>query len=161
MGEVHTTMHLSSKEAARLVLDAWDVASADGGGGVAAAVVDGAGDLLAFVRSDDAPLRAIRLAIMKAYTAARFGKDTMTVRALLEGSGRPLAEYGDSKFTTLSGGVAIIDGTGRVTGGFGVSGREPEQDHGLAAAVVRRRGTTSVEARSGGGQVDQSELDPS
>lgn len=161
MGDVHTTMHLSSKEAARLVLDAWDVASSDGGGGVAAAAVDGAGDLLAFVRSDDAPLRAIRLAIMKAYTAARFGKDTMTLRALLEGSGRPLAEYGDSKFTTLGGGVALIDDTGRATGGFGVSGREPARDHELAAAVVGRRGATSAVPRTVGEHVRQSEVDPS
>lgn len=161
MGDVHTTMHLSSKEAARLVLDAQDVASSDGGGGVAAAAVDGSGDLLAFVRSDNAPLRAIRLAIMKAYTAARFGKDTMTVRALLEGSGRPLAEYGDSKFTTLSGGIALMDDTGRATGGFGVSGREPEQDHDLAFAVVCRRGATSAEPRRVGEHVSRSEADPS
>lgn len=125
-----------SSDALGLVRAAVDLADADDGGGVAVGVVDGTGELVAFLRSDGAPLRAIRIAMMKAYTAARFGRETAAVAEALQVSGRALGEYGDRRFTALSGGVPLVDERGRVAGGLGVSGRAPEEDHALAMVVV-------------------------
>lgn len=144
-----------SAEALGLVRAAVDLAGADGGGGVAAGVVDGAGELVAFLRSDGAPLRAVRIAVMKAYTAARFGRDTAAVARTLQASGRALAEYGDPNFTALPGGVPLVNGGGRTVGGLGVSGRTPEDDHELAvtavAAVAGCRGDSATGSSGAGG----------
>lgn len=126
---------------AMLVVDAVvGLARADGGSGVAAAVVDGCGHLVAFLRSDGAPLRASRIAIMKAYTASRFHCATAQLSERLARSGRPLAEYGDRRFTALAGGVPITAPTGGILGAVGVSGRTPEADHDLALAALARVG---------------------
>ncbi len=133
-------------DALRLVSTAVTLADADDGRGVAAGVVDGTGELVAFLRSESAPLRAVRIAVMKAYTAARFGRETAAVAKTLQESGRTLAEYGDRSFTALPGGVPLTDGRGRVVGGLGVSGRAPEEDHALAVAVLVKgqRGTPAA-----------------
>ncbi len=145
---------IQSTDALGLVRAAVDLAGADGAGGVAAGVVDGTGELVAFLRSDGAPLRSIRIAVMKAYTAARFGRDTAAVARTLQASGRALAEYGDRRFTALAGGVALVDDRGRIAGGLGISGRAPEDDHELAVAAVagfRGRVGGSGSARAAGG----------
>lgn len=123
-------------DALGLVQAALGLAETDGGGAVAVGVVDGTGELVAFVRDDGAPLRAVRIAVMKACTAARFGRDTAAVADSLRRSGRTLADYGDRRFTALAGGVPLVDDRGRTAGGLGVSGRAPEEDHDLAVAAL-------------------------
>lgn len=145
---------IRSSDALGLVHAAVDLAEADGGGAVAAGVVDGTGELVAFLRSDGAPLRAVRIAVMKAYTAARFGRDTAAVARTLQASGRALAEYGDRRFTALAGGVPLVDDRGRTAGGLGVSGRAPEDDHELAVAAVAAGGTGSAGRGAGGTGTD-------
>ncbi|MDA8147491.1 MAG: heme-binding protein [Actinomycetota bacterium] len=134
---VHAQQGVAADVALACVREALGLAGRDGGTGVAASVVDATGELVAFLRADDAPLRAIRLAIMKAYTAARFGRATAALAGMLEESGRSLAEYGDSRFTGLAGGVPLVVAGGTV-GGLGISGRRPSEDHALACATVRR-----------------------
>jgi len=133
---VHARQGVSVEVALACVQEALGLAVRDGGAGVAVGVVDDTGELVAFLRADDAPLRAIRLAIMKAYTAARFGRATVALAGMLEESGRTLAEYGDSRFTALAGGVPLVVDGGTV-GGLGISGRKPSEDHALACATVR------------------------
>lgn len=121
--------------ASALVRCARELAQIDGGGPVAAGVVDASGELLAFLRNDGAPARAINLAIMKARTSARFGMTTLSVQDALQRSGRGLVEYGDPTLTALAGGVPLtVDG--QTVGGLGVSGRQPADDHHLALAVL-------------------------
>ena len=133
---------ICSSDALGLVHAAVERAEGDGGGGVAVGVVDDRGELVAFLRSDRAPLRAVRIAVMKAYTAARFGRDTAAVAQTLQASGRVLADYGDRRFTALPGGVPVVDNRGRIVGGLGISGRAPEEDHDLAVAVAGSRGAS-------------------
>lgn len=126
---------LGCAEALHLIRDALARSRADQGPAVSVAVADPTGELLAFARADGAPLRSVRIAIMKAYTSARFERSTQAVQETLAASGRPLSDYGDPLFSALAGGVPIVDGA-RVVGAVGVSGRSPQEDHVLAAAVA-------------------------
>lgn len=114
-----------------------EAARKDGGSPISVGVVDSAGELVAFCRDDDAPVRSIKLAIMKAYTSARFRKTTLALQRTLEVSGRPLVEYGDGMFTALAGGIPL-EAEDELVGGMGVSGRLPKDDHELALLVVER-----------------------
>jgi len=127
---------LGADQAARLALTVMELAHRDSGTGVAIAVVDPCGHALAFLRGDGAPLRASRIAMMKAYTASRFGCSTAALPERLALAGRPLAEYGDPRFTALAGGIPVSAPSGRLIGAVGVSGRSPEEDHELAEAAV-------------------------
>lgn len=127
---------IDSRCAHRVVATAVDLAEADGGSAVAAAVADPHGHVVAFLRGDGCPLRATRLAAMKAYTAARFATSTAALGERLAASGRPLGEYGDRRFTALAGGVPIGGPSGHVVGAVGVSGRAPDDDDRLARAAL-------------------------
>ncbi len=127
---------IGAQRACQLAATVLDLADADGGGGVAAAVADPHGHLVAFLRGGGAPLRASRIAIMKAYTAARFTESTDALARRLEASGRSLCEYGDRRFTALAGGVPVEAPSGRILGALGVSGRSPSDDDGLARCAL-------------------------
>ena len=83
------------------------------------AVVDDAGNLLAYARMD----RCLRptFAIRKAYTSAVRSMDTVTFAEQLSTQGRSLESFGDPQLIALAGGVAVIkDGAG--VGAIGVGG---------------------------------------
>jgi uncharacterized protein GlcG (DUF336 family) len=105
-------------------------AKSDGKRPISVAVVDDRGDLILFARMDGTPVRSIRIAVNKAYTAARVGRDTVLFRKKVEKDGNQISWFGDPKLTGLSGGVALEVG-GKVAGGIGVSGRAAEEDHEL------------------------------
>lgn len=135
IGQIRYTSTLTEDSALAMVRMAVEVARSDGGGPIAVGVVDAAGELIAFLRNDGAPLRAIKIAIMKAYTSARFARTTLALERMLEESGRPLVEYGDGMLTALPGGIPL-DAEGEIVGGMGVSGRSPREDHELALRAV-------------------------
>ncbi len=83
------------------------------------AVVDDAGNLLAYARMD----RCLRptFAIRKAYTAAVRSMDTVTFAEQLSTQGRSLESFGDPQLIALAGGVAVIK-DGAVVGAIGVGG---------------------------------------
>jgi glc operon protein GlcG len=87
----------------------------------AIAVVDPAGDLLAFLRMDGVRPASADLAIGKARTAARLQ--------------RPTEEIEDS-IAALRGGVPIRVG-GEVVGAVGVAGMSKETDTGIATTAAR------------------------
>ena len=99
------------------------------------AVVDPAGELLAFVRMDGASISTIENALGKGVTAARFRRPT----AVFDSAGkvRPgLLTF--ENMTAVEGGVPIlIDGV--VVGAIGVSGASSAQD-----AQVGRAGAAAV-----------------
>ena len=88
------------------------------------AVVDYRGDLIKFVRMDGASWNTIRMAQAKAYSAAKFRRDTNTIVAWMEQLGAQLADWADPNVTSIGGGVCIRDQqvAGSVTGAVGVSG---------------------------------------
>ena len=83
------------------------------------AVVDDAGNLLAYARMD----RCLRptFAIRKAYTSAVRSMDTVTFAEQLSTQGRALESFGDPQLIALAGGVAVIK-DGAVVGAIGVGG---------------------------------------
>ena len=83
------------------------------------AVVDDAGNLLAYARMD----RCLRptFALRKAYTAAIRGMDTLAFSEALVAQGRSIEAFGDPQLIAIPGGVVVIK-EGAVVGAIGVGG---------------------------------------
>jgi glc operon protein GlcG len=132
------TLHSIDLAQARALVDqGLKLAAADGGKPVVVAVTDHAGDLVAFSRMDGAPVRSVRLAINKAYTAARVLATTHELALRLREAGRDVLVYGDPAFTLFPGGTPVEAG-GAVIGAVGISGRSAEDDQALADRIVAR-----------------------
>lgn len=100
------------------------------------AIVDPAGDLLAFHRMDGASPASIQNALGKARTAARFRRATQAYDSLIASGRAGLLNF--ENMTPLEGGVPIVvDGV--VVGGIGVSGGTSAED-----AVVAKAGAAAV-----------------
>jgi uncharacterized protein GlcG (DUF336 family) len=101
------------------------------------AVVDEGGNLVAFVRMDDAWRGSIDIAQNKAYTARAFDMPTKQLAPLVQ-PGQPL--YGieasnHGRLIVFAGGIPLMSG-GRVMGAIGVSGGSVDQDQEVAEAGV-------------------------
>ncbi len=97
------------------------------------AVADTHGELIAFARMDGAPVSSIRIAINKAWTAARERISTKDLgeRARHPEQGFDIAYFGDPQFVGWGGGVPVWR-NGTVVGAIAVSGLPQEQDIALA-----------------------------
>ena len=83
------------------------------------AVVDDAGNLLAYARMD----RWLRptFAIRKAYTSAVRGVDTLAFSEQLASQNRSIESFGDPQLIAIPGGVVVLQ-SGSVVGAIGVGG---------------------------------------
>lgn len=121
-GTVVTVHDLSGDLALRLVAEVQTQAAARGLG-LAAAVVDRGGNLIAAGRMDGAQLGALSLATDKAFTAVSFGHPTS---AWADSSGPGGSDWGLAG--TLGGRAIVFPGgvplyaDGHLVGGLGVSG---------------------------------------
>ena len=88
---------------------------------VAMAIVDAAGELLAYLTMDNLRVFSRRHALRKAYTAAVMGRDSGAHAAGLHAQGRNIADLGDPRFTHGQGGLVIMQ-DGVILGGIGVGG---------------------------------------
>jgi glc operon protein GlcG len=97
------------------------------------AVVDPHGEPIMFVRMDGAPISSIRIAMNKAWTAARERKPTKDIgeRARHPEKGFDIAYFGDPRFVGWGGGVPVWR-NGEVVGAIAVSGLPQEEDIALA-----------------------------
>ena len=108
----------------------------------AIAVVDPAGDLLAFERMDDVRPASAELAIEKARTAARLQRPTEEVEDSIN---RGRTAFVSAGLVSLRGGMPIVVG-GDVVGAIGIAGRSSDRPIGdrsritVAAIVVRAAG---------------------
>lgn len=108
---------------------------------LAAAVVDGGGNLVAAARMDDAQLGALGLATDKAFTAASFGFPTS---AWVASSAPGGSDWGLG--TTLGGRAVVFPGgiplfhDGQLIGGLGVSGAASTVDEACAISAARACG---------------------
>lgn len=91
---------------------------------VAAAVVDPAGDLVAFLRTDHVQRGSIDVAIEKARTSARFKRPTRAFEERVAGSPSILGLPG---VLPVDGGLPLLQ-EGLIVGAVGVSGALPSQD---------------------------------
>ena len=100
---------------------------------VVSAVCDAGGNLVAFIRDDDAFIASIDIAINKAYTAVALKMETEKLAELAAPNG-PL--YGIQQTNggkiVIFGGGAPIYRNGEIIGGFGVSGGTAEFDTEMA-----------------------------
>jgi glc operon protein GlcG len=99
----------------------------------AIAVADAHGDLVAFARMDGAPVSSIRIAMNKAWTAARERKTTKEIGEKVRHpeKGHDIAYYGDPSYVGWGGGIPIWK-DGAVVGAVAVSGLSSEEDAALA-----------------------------
>ena len=99
-----------------------DEATKPGGLPVAIAIVDDAGNMVAYAQMDHVRLYARRHAFRKAYTAAIMGMDTGPHGEQLKERGRTVSDYGDPSLTPGEGGVVVKSKDGIIMGGIGVGG---------------------------------------
>jgi len=109
------------------------------------AVADSHGELIAFARMDGAPISSIRIAMNKAWTAARERKATKEIgdKVRHPEKGHDIAYYGDPRFVGWGGGIPVWK-DGEVIGAIGVSGLSSSEDIALA--------TLGLECIAGGSQ---------
>ena len=100
---------------------------------VSIAVTDAAGDLLGFLKLDNASTGSVQIAQGKARTAARFGRSTKVYadRILTD----TLTILSVDGLVALQGGLPIVVG-GKVIGAVGVSGATSAQDEQVAAIAI-------------------------
>jgi glc operon protein GlcG len=104
---------------------------------VVVAVADAHGDLICFARMDGAPVSSIRVAMNKAWTAAREGKSTKEIGEKVKHpeKGHDIAYYGDPNYVGWGGGIPVRKNT-EVIGSVAVSGLSSTEDIALAELGV-------------------------
>jgi glc operon protein GlcG len=96
-------------------------------------IVDAGGHLLTCARMDGAFTMSLETSLMKAMTAAAYGKPT---GGIAPGIDLKLAIGTKGKRINLQGGLPIIV-DGHLIGGIGVGSGSSEQDHEVAAAALK------------------------
>lgn len=124
-------------ESARLMLDMGIASATQRRLAVCIALVDAGGNLLAFVRMDDAVPGAIDLAQRKARTSALFRTASASLGAL-SGPGQALwsIEQSNGGLTSFAGGLPLVDRNGNCLGAIGVSGATAAEDESIARACA-------------------------
>ena len=113
------------------------------GKAMAFAVADHSGHMIATVRMDGAHPRILRHSVRKAYTAAVMCRHTLSFKRDLEEREGALDQWGDTKLTTLPGGLAV-EADGKYVGAVGAGGGGSD-DEAVARAMVKAMGFTVVE----------------
>jgi uncharacterized protein GlcG (DUF336 family) len=117
---------------------------------VSVAVVDGGGNLVAFVRADGAEIAGPTLAVDKAYTAVAHRVSTSELAQLSAPGGelQGLASAGGGRYICFGGGVPLWSNN-RVVGAVGVSGGTVTQDVACAKAAAKLWTSAESSPRSG------------
>jgi glc operon protein GlcG len=101
------------------------------------AVADSHGDLICFARMDGAPVSSIRIAMNKAWTAARERQPTKEIGEKVKHpeKGHDISYYGDPQYVGWGGGIPVWK-NGAVVGAVAVSGLSSNEDIALATLGV-------------------------
>lgn len=99
------------------------------------AVADSDGFLIAVLRMDESHPRILQHAIRKAYTAGFMHRGTLEFKAQLAERDSNLGDWGDSRLTTLPGGLPIRF-RGEVVGAVGAGGNALERDQAICRIAV-------------------------
>lgn len=102
---------------------------------VAIAVVDTAGNLVAFVKRDDTQTASVQVSQDKARSAATFKRPTKAFQDNVAAGGEGLRVMTLAGVVAAEGGVPLVV-NGAIVGAIGVSGGTSAQDGGIAAAGV-------------------------
>ena len=120
---------------AKAVIDAAEAEAASQNWNVAIAVVDTAGNLVAFVKRDDTQTASVDVAQGKARSAAIFKRPTKSFQDTIAAGGVGLRARTLEGVVAAEGGVPLLV-NGAIVGAVGVSGVTSEQDGMVAAAGV-------------------------
>lgn len=136
MEYIEKTSSLNAVTALKLARAGHDHAAAQGWK-MAIAVVDQAGNMMAFSRLDGAPAPCTTIALDKAYTAASFKAGTRQLAENLEGEApRVVAGLTACDRLSLFGGGVPVEISGETVGAVGVSGGSEKQDELCALAAI-------------------------
>jgi uncharacterized protein GlcG (DUF336 family) len=102
------------------------------------AVVDRGGDPIQQDRMDDGVAAGPDVALATASAAARLGIASSSLRSVFGPAAEALAALSPSAYLAVPGGVPLVV-QGRVVGGLGVGGADPEACAAIAAAVAAAR----------------------
>ena len=105
------------------------------GKAVVVAVCGPEGELISFLRMDEAGPASTVIARNKAYTAARDRQATKGMGAWMRSSNTPPSFWGDDMITGFGGGVPNV-AHGKVIGAVGVSGLAEDEDELLAKSAI-------------------------
>lgn len=122
-------------EDARRVIAAAEKKAAEIGQPMNIAVADGGGNLVAFVRMDNAWMGSIDIAINKAFTARAFDISTQELAKFSQSGGQFFGIHASNhgRVMIFAGGIPLkLDG--KVVGAIGVSGGMGAQDQAVAEA---------------------------
>ena len=127
------TLHTIDYSEAQRIVTAIAAQILERGKAAVIAVADTHGELIAFARTDGAPISSIRIAINKAWTAARERKPTKDIGEKVRHpeKGFDIAYFGDPKFVGWGGGIPVWR-KGQVIGSVAVSGLSADEDAELA-----------------------------
>jgi glc operon protein GlcG len=105
------------------------------------AIADSHGDLICFARMDGAPVSSIRIAMNKAWTAARERKPTKDIGEKVKHpeKGHDIAYFGDPNYVGWGGGIPVWK-NGELVGAVAVSGLSSAEDIELATLGVELLG---------------------
>ena len=120
---------------AKTVLAAAEAEAAKQNFTVAIAVVDTAGNLVAFSKADNTQIASVNVSQGKAYTAVGFKRPTKALQDTLAAGGVGLRTLTLEGVVAAEGGVPLVL-NGQIVGAIGVSGMTSEQDGVVAAAGV-------------------------
>ncbi len=120
---------------AKTVLAAAEAEAAKQNFTVAIAVVDTAGNLVAFSKGDNTQIASVNVSQGKAYTAVGFKRPTKALQDTLAAGGVGLRTLTLEGVVAAEGGVPLVL-NGQIVGAIGVSGMTSEQDGVVAAAGV-------------------------
>ncbi len=108
----------------------------------AAAVVDAGGDLIHLSRMNGASALNARMSHNKAYTAAKWQRDTRVIKERLFDMSlgderRDIAWFCDPLYTPVWGGIVLRSGDGTMLGAIGESGGTYQQDEEIGQLGAR------------------------
>jgi glc operon protein GlcG len=131
------TLHSLDYSEARRAVDEIIAKASEARKTAVVAVTDVHGDLICLARMDGAPISSIRIAMNKAYTAARERKPTKELgdKVRHPEKGHDIAYYGDPNYVGWGGGVPVWK-NGEVVGAIAVSGLSSAEDVELATQGV-------------------------
>lgn len=120
-------------ETAKKAIAAGQVHARKNGWPVAIAILDTAGQLVAFEKMDDTQSASMDIAIDKGRSAAIFRRSTKVMEDAVAGGGAGVRFLNLRSASTVDGGLPIVV-NGKVIGGIGVSGVAGNQDGEVAKA---------------------------
>jgi glc operon protein GlcG len=94
---------------------------------MAAAIVDGGGNLVYFEKMDDTQIGSVNIAVEKARSAALFKRPTKAFEDALASGGGGLVVLGVPGVFPLEGGIPLLI-DGNIVGAIGISGETSQQD---------------------------------